>query len=171
MKTIYFDYNATTPLDPAVRDAMLPFLNGVWGNPSSVHHVGRKARALLDIRFPPGMTAWEIHGLVTAALESHPMVACQLLDHADPTWTNPEHELAGLVRKNAAEILGHPPAATIRAGFSDARFYRERGIPSIGYGVTAHNGGAPDEYVEIEDLWAVCAVHTLTALDYLSAPA
>lgn len=47
-RTIYFDYNATTPLDPAVRDAMLPFLNGVWGNPSSVHHVGRKARALLD---------------------------------------------------------------------------------------------------------------------------
>ena len=46
--TIYFDYNATTPLDPAVRDAMLPFLGDVWGNPSSVHHVGRKARALLD---------------------------------------------------------------------------------------------------------------------------
>ena len=46
--TIYFDYNATTPLDPAVRDAILPFLGEVWGNPSSVHHVGRKARALLD---------------------------------------------------------------------------------------------------------------------------
>ena len=47
-RTVYFDYNATTPLDPAVRDAMLPFLGDVWGNPSSVHHVGRKARALLD---------------------------------------------------------------------------------------------------------------------------
>jgi cysteine desulfurase len=47
-RTIYFDYNATTPLDPSVRDAMLPFLGEVWGNPSSVHHVGRKARALLD---------------------------------------------------------------------------------------------------------------------------
>jgi cysteine desulfurase len=51
-RTIYFDYNATTPLDPTVCDAMLPFLGGsvgdVWGNPSSVHHVGRKARALLD---------------------------------------------------------------------------------------------------------------------------
>jgi cysteine desulfurase len=47
-RTIYFDYNATTPLDPAVRDAMLPFLGEVWGNPSSVHHLGRKARARLD---------------------------------------------------------------------------------------------------------------------------
>lgn len=47
-RTIYLDYNATTPLDPAVREAMLPFLGEVWGNPSSVHHIGRKARALLD---------------------------------------------------------------------------------------------------------------------------
>lgn len=48
MKTIYFDYNATTPLDAAVREAMLPFLGETFGNPSSVHHVGRRARALLD---------------------------------------------------------------------------------------------------------------------------
>ena len=48
MQTVYFDYNATTPLDPQVREAMLPFLGEVWGNPSSVHHVGRQARALLD---------------------------------------------------------------------------------------------------------------------------
>ena len=47
-RTIYFDYNATTPLDAAVREAMLPFLAENWGNPSSVHHIGRKARALLD---------------------------------------------------------------------------------------------------------------------------
>jgi cysteine desulfurase len=47
-RTIYLDYNATTPLDPAVREAMLPFLTEAWGNPSSIHHVGQKARALLD---------------------------------------------------------------------------------------------------------------------------
>lgn len=47
-RTIYFDYNATTPLDPAVREEMLPYLGEIFGNPSSVHHVGRKARALLD---------------------------------------------------------------------------------------------------------------------------
>ena len=47
-RTIYFDYNATTPLDPAVRDATIPFLSENWGNPSSVHHVGQRARAVLD---------------------------------------------------------------------------------------------------------------------------
>lgn len=48
MRTIYFDYNATTPLDPLVRAAMLPFLGEIYGNPSSVHHVGRRARSILD---------------------------------------------------------------------------------------------------------------------------
>jgi cysteine desulfurase len=48
VRTIYFDYNATTPLDPQVREAMMPYLGEVFGNPSSVHHVGRQARALLD---------------------------------------------------------------------------------------------------------------------------
>lgn len=47
-RTIYFDYNATTPLDSGVREVMLPFLTEFWGNPSSVHHVGQHARAVLD---------------------------------------------------------------------------------------------------------------------------
>ncbi len=48
MRTIYLDYNATTPLDPAVKAAMLPAMEEVWGNPSSVHHLGQRARSLLD---------------------------------------------------------------------------------------------------------------------------
>ena len=48
MRTIYLDYNATTPLDPAVMAAMIPVMEEVWGNPSSVHHLGQRARSLLD---------------------------------------------------------------------------------------------------------------------------
>ena len=45
---IYFDHSATTPLDPRVLDAMAPFLGGAFGNPSSLHHEGRIARAAVD---------------------------------------------------------------------------------------------------------------------------
>jgi cysteine desulfurase len=38
MKTIYLDYNATTPLDPRVLEAMLPFFRERFGNPASRHH-------------------------------------------------------------------------------------------------------------------------------------
>ena len=45
---IYLDYNATTPLCDAAREAMLPYLNRLFGNPSSVHAAGREARAAID---------------------------------------------------------------------------------------------------------------------------
>ena len=48
MRTVYLDYNATTPLDAGVKEAMLPYLGEFFGNPSSVHQVGRKVRAKLD---------------------------------------------------------------------------------------------------------------------------
>ncbi|HUS35335.1 MAG TPA: cysteine desulfurase family protein [Verrucomicrobiae bacterium] len=48
VRSVYFDYNATTPLDADVREAMLPYLDGIFGNPSSVHHIGQQARAALD---------------------------------------------------------------------------------------------------------------------------
>lgn len=45
---IYLDYNATTPLDPLVVDAILPYLKDHFGNPSSAHILGQKAHAALD---------------------------------------------------------------------------------------------------------------------------
>jgi cysteine desulfurase len=45
---IYLDYNATTPLCDAAREAMLPYLARYYGNPSSVHAAGREARAAID---------------------------------------------------------------------------------------------------------------------------
>ena len=39
---IYLDHNATTPLDPRVREAMLPWLGGRHGNPSGVHGPERR---------------------------------------------------------------------------------------------------------------------------------
>src|SRR5438034_1397725 len=45
---IYLDYNATTPLCDDAREAMLPYLNRHFGNPSSVHAAGRAARAAVD---------------------------------------------------------------------------------------------------------------------------
>jgi cysteine desulfurase len=55
---IYLDHAATTPVRAEVLDAMLPYLSGTFGNPSSAHSFGRAARAALD----------EAHERVAAAL-------------------------------------------------------------------------------------------------------
>ncbi len=48
MLPIYLDYNATTPVDPRVVEAMLPYLREYFGNPSSSHFYGTQARAGVD---------------------------------------------------------------------------------------------------------------------------
>ena len=48
MQRIYLDHNATTPLLPAVIERMMAVLRDEFGNPSSVHHFGQQAKALLD---------------------------------------------------------------------------------------------------------------------------
>lgn len=48
MDRIYLDYNATTPLHPEVRDAMMPYLTEAFGNGSSIHAYGREARNAID---------------------------------------------------------------------------------------------------------------------------
>ncbi len=45
---IYMDHSATTPVRPEVLEAMLPYFDTYYGNPSSIHSVGRKAKAGLD---------------------------------------------------------------------------------------------------------------------------
>ena len=45
---IYLDHNATTPVRPEVADAMDGVLRAAWGNPSSVHREGARARSEVD---------------------------------------------------------------------------------------------------------------------------
>jgi cysteine desulfurase len=45
---VYFDHNATSPLDPRVREAMLPWLSGLHGNPASAHRAGQAAREAVE---------------------------------------------------------------------------------------------------------------------------
>jgi cysteine desulfurase len=48
MQRIYLDHNATTPVEPEVLDAMLPYFSGDYGNASSIHTFGQKARSAVE---------------------------------------------------------------------------------------------------------------------------
>jgi len=61
-RPVYLDHNATSPLDPAVLAAMLPWLEGQYGNASSRHEFGRAARRAVD----------EARQRVAAAVNAHP---------------------------------------------------------------------------------------------------
>ncbi len=59
---VYLDHTATTPLDPEVREAMLPYLDARFGNASSRHEYGRQARGAID----------DARSRVAAAVNAHP---------------------------------------------------------------------------------------------------
>jgi cysteine desulfurase len=48
MPRIYLDHNATTPVEPAVLDAMLPYFSAEFGNAASIHTTGQRARAAVE---------------------------------------------------------------------------------------------------------------------------
>ena len=62
MNYFYFDYNATTPVSAEVLEAMLPCLDQVFGNASSIHHYGQAAKGMLE----------RARGQVAAAIRCQP---------------------------------------------------------------------------------------------------
>ncbi|HJV26397.1 MAG TPA: cysteine desulfurase family protein [Aromatoleum sp.] len=83
---VYLDWNATSPLDPAVLDAMLPWLGSRFGNASSRHEYGRQARAAID----------EARARVAAAVGAH---ATEVI------FTSGGSEANNLFIKGAAAVL------------------------------------------------------------------
>ena len=63
------------------------------------------------------------------------------LECTEPSWTDSEEEIVRAVRENALAVTGRDVVVNLRAGFSDARFYRHAGVPSVVYGVGAHHMG------------------------------
>jgi len=98
---IYLDHAATTPVDPQVRDAMLPYLEGTFGNASSLHYWGRQARKALgqarstiatcldakleEVVFTSGATEadnWVIFGIAKALESKGKHIITTQIEHA-----------------------------------------------------------------------------------------
>ena len=132
-----------------------------------VNTIPDRARALCDIRVPPGVTVEHVRAELASAVDPLPDVSWRVLACTEPSWTDPEEAIVRAVRENAAAVTGGDVVVNLRAGFSDARFYRHAGVPSVVYGVGAHHMGGADEHATVDDQNAVFAVHAFAAFDYL----
>ena len=141
---------------------------GVIEGGTSINIIPDRAKAMCDIRMPPGVTVGDIEQAVAGALAGLDGVSWEVMAATNAYWTDPGHEIIRLAAANSRAVLGREAVANIRVGMSDARFYRERGIPTLGYGAAPHNMGGADEYITLDDLFAVFYVHATTAFDYLS---
>ena len=132
-----------------------------------VNTIPDRARALCDIRIPPGVTVERVRAELASAIDPRPDVSWRIIECTEPSWTDPGEEIVRAVHENAAAVTGRDVVVNLRAGFSDARFWRHAGVPSVVYGVAPHGMGGADEFATVEDLNTVFAVHAFAAFDYL----
>ena len=95
MRPIYLDYNATTPIDPVVVEAIEPFLHEHFGNPSSLHVYGQTAHAALE----------RARAQVAALLGARPSEIVFTSGGTEAT----NHALTGLVLPALATRAAPPP--------------------------------------------------------------
>src|SRR5215470_9300092 len=100
MPRVYLDHNATTPVEPEVLEAMLPYFSGEFGNASSIHTPGQRARAAAEtareqvadligarpqeIAFTSGGTESDNHaifGVIAASPVSSPHIITTTIEH------------------------------------------------------------------------------------------
>jgi succinyl-diaminopimelate desuccinylase len=85
-----------------------------------------------------------------------------------PSLCDPNHEMVRILRANA-RALGRPdPAPIVSLGGTDARLWRQRGIPGLVHGPFPRGMAQADEHVEIEEYLHIVRMHVLSAYDYLS---
>lgn len=130
--------------------------------------VAPTANASIDIRLPAGVSTGEIEAALAAILGNRTGVRYTITRRFEPLWTDPRHEIVGCLESAGREALGRTPVANYRVGASDARFYRQRNVPSVVCGPTPYNMGAANEFVDVDELCAVHYMHTLAAFDYLT---
>jgi acetylornithine deacetylase/succinyl-diaminopimelate desuccinylase-like protein len=133
----------------------------------AVNMIPDLARARLDVRFPPGWTSDSAMRAATAAVAGLPGIELRSLGSSEANATSPRDRIVEVATRNASRYLRTKVVANMRPGFSDARFYRYKGIPSVVYGPTPHGMGGVDEYVTVEDVSAVLYVHAMSAFDFL----
>lgn len=140
---------------------------GIVSGGSSPNLIPPTAEAACDIRLPVGVSADAVLATLKQGLDL-PGISWRVLRCFAPNFTDPAHDLIRTCVAAANEITGTVPAVNMRVGGSDARWFRMAGLPTIVYGPTPHNMGAPDEYADIAELDIVSRVHALTAFDILT---
>jgi succinyl-diaminopimelate desuccinylase len=124
----------------------------------------------VDIRVPPGLDNATVLRKVDTLMKARPGVRYSVLHHDAPNLSSVDHPMIGILQANAKEVSGVEPAPIIGLGATDARLWRQAGVPAFVYGPSPRNMGTANEYVEIDEFMHIAKVHALSAFDFLSGP-
>ena len=90
------------------------------------------------------------------------------INSSEPAYCDPFGEMMRIIQANVKDLRGFEPTPIISLGGTDARLWRQRGIPAYVYGPFPTGMAQKDEVVPVEDYLHVVRTHLLSAFDYLS---
>ncbi|WP_368509043.1 M20/M25/M40 family metallo-hydrolase [Bradyrhizobium lupini] len=134
---------------------------------TNVNMIASQCTFEVDFRLPMGVVIKDALDHIEKLRETH-CFSYDIMMSSEPNWTEPNHEFVEIVAKNAETIAGAPPQLIPGLGSTDARLWRNRGIPAVVYGPAPRGMGATDEHVPVEEIFDVVRCHLLSAFDYLS---
>ncbi|GAA4323778.1 ArgE/DapE family deacylase [Pigmentiphaga soli] len=126
--------------------------------------IAEHARAEIDFRLPPGISAAEVQSQVNALAQEIGGLSVTVVKAWDANWTAFENPLVTTIRKVATEIRGVPPELVVRLPGSDARRWRDLGTPAVCYGPQPTLSAGVDDYANEQDLIDCAVIYARTAI-------
>lgn len=156
---------------PGETNVLLSVTNniGVFKAGSAPNLVPGYAEAIMDTRLPVGVSPGVIKTVLDDLCKRRSGLSYETLMTCDSLYSDPHHLFLEILKRNAAEAFGEPCVATVRVGGTDAKHLRRFGIPCYSCGVEGGNMGAPDEYVDFDELDRVFQTHLYSCLEFLSS--
>jgi succinyl-diaminopimelate desuccinylase len=124
--------------------------------------VAPRARAALDIRLPPGITAQECEQMIRK--EAPDDIEFERIKAWDANWTALDNPLVLALATAAKAVRGEAPQFVVRLPGSDARRWRELGVPAVCYGPQPMLSAGIDDYANEQDVMDCAKVYARAAL-------
>lgn len=126
--------------------------------------IAPEATAQVDVRLPPGITGAEIEDRVRALTGGDPDITVAAVKGWDANWTALSSPVVTETVASVSELRGAVPELVARLPGSDARRWRELGVPAVCYGPQPTLSSGVDDYAEAKDVMDCARIYARTAL-------
>jgi succinyl-diaminopimelate desuccinylase len=126
--------------------------------------IAPRARAEIDIRMPPGITAQQCEQMIR---KEAPELSVDVVKAWDANWTALNNPLVVALAAAAQSVRGERPPFVVRLPGSDARRWRDLGVPAVCYGPQPTLSAGADDFVNAQDVVDCAKVYARTALSLM----
>lgn len=127
------------------------------------------AEVVIDSRFPVGVKSDDVKAVLDDLCKARPGISYETMMICEALCSDPNHPLLKTLVLNARRAFNAPCVATVRLGGTDAKHVRRYGVPSFSCGCEGGFMGAPDEFVDFDELDRVFETHARSVFEYMQS--